>query len=75
HTRERLYLCAECQKTFKFKIGLLKHKQIHTKNNWGSSYICTDCGNNFGCYGDLVHHQRTQMGERPYKCTECETSY
>ncbi|XP_075562622.1 uncharacterized protein LOC104028752 [Pelecanus crispus] len=73
---ERLYLCTECQKTFKLKIGLLKHKQIHTnKKNWASSFICTDCGKSFGRYGDLIRHQRTHTGERPYKCTECEKSF
>ncbi|XP_049654001.1 zinc finger protein 436-like isoform X1 [Accipiter gentilis] len=75
HTGERLYLCTECQKTFKLKIGLLKHKQIHTKKNQVSSYICTDCGRNFGRHADLIRHQRTHTGERPYKCTECEKSF
>ncbi|NXR00679.1 ZN777 protein, partial [Sagittarius serpentarius] len=72
HTGERLYLCTECQKTFKLKIGLLKHKQIHTKKSQVSSYICTDCGKSFGRHADLIRHQRTHTGERPYKCTECE---
>ncbi|KAM9287866.1 zinc finger protein 783-like [Cariama cristata] len=75
HTGERLYLCTECQKTFKLKIGLLKHMQIHTKKNQVSSYICTDCGKSFGRHADLIRHQRTHMGERPYKCTECEKSF
>ncbi|KAM6102433.1 uncharacterized protein LJ206_008024 [Theristicus caerulescens] len=35
HAGERLYLCTECQKTFKLKIGLLKHQQIHTKKESG----------------------------------------
>ncbi|KAM6208859.1 uncharacterized protein WM294_017822 isoform 1-T1 [Sarcoramphus papa] len=72
---ERLYLCTECQKTFKLKIGLLKHKQMHTKKNQVSSYICTDCGKSFGRHADLIRHQRTHTGERPYKCTECEKSF
>ncbi|KAK4825698.1 hypothetical protein QYF61_001521 [Mycteria americana] len=71
---ERLYLCTECQKTFKLKIGLLKHKQIHTKKNQ-VSYICTGCGKSFGRHADLIRHQRTHTGERPYKCTECEKSF
>ncbi|XP_062424616.1 histone-lysine N-methyltransferase PRDM9-like isoform X2 [Rhea pennata] len=75
HTGERLYLCIECKKTFKLKIGLLKHKQIHTKKNQISSYICTDCGKSFGRHADLIRHQRTHTGERPYKCTECEKSF
>ncbi|KAF1436775.1 hypothetical protein FQV24_0015860, partial [Spheniscus mendiculus] len=72
HAGERLYLCTECQKTFKLKIGLLKHKQIHTKKNRVSSYICTDCGKSFGRHADLIRHRRTHTGERPYKCTECD---
>ncbi|XP_050798703.1 zinc finger protein 777-like isoform X2 [Gopherus flavomarginatus] len=74
-TGERLYLCTECKKTFKLKIGLLKHKRIHVKKSPVSSYICTDCGKNFGRHADLIRHQRTHTGERPYKCTECEKSF
>ncbi|XP_054674399.1 zinc finger protein 157-like isoform X3 [Grus americana] len=74
-TGERPYLCTECQKTFKLKIGLLKHKQTHTKKSGVSSYICTDCGKSFGRHTDLIRHQRTHTGERPYKCTECEKSF
>ncbi|NXI94930.1 ZN777 protein, partial [Psophia crepitans] len=65
----------ECQKTFKWKIGLQKHTQIHTKESRVSSYICTACGKSFGRHADLVRHQRTHAGERPYKCTECEKSF
>ncbi|XP_019328987.1 PREDICTED: zinc finger protein 777-like isoform X1 [Aptenodytes forsteri] len=75
HAGEGLYLCTECQKTFKLKIGLLKHKQIHTKKNRVSSYICTDCGKSFGRHADLIRHRRTHTGERPYKCTECDKSF
>ncbi|XP_072711089.1 uncharacterized protein [Ciconia boyciana] len=72
---ERLYVCTECQKTFKLKTGLLKHQQIHTKKNQVLSYICTGCGKSFGRHADLIRHQRTHTGERPYKCTECEKSF
>ncbi|NXC21812.1 ZN777 protein, partial [Corythaeola cristata] len=74
-TGERLYLCTECQKTFKLKIGLLKHKQAHTSPAQVPSYICTDCGRSFGHYEDLIHHQRAHTGERPYQCPECEKSF
>ncbi|XP_014381185.1 zinc finger protein 777-like [Alligator sinensis] len=75
HVGERLYICTECNKTFKLKRGLLKHKRIHTKRNQISSYICTDCGKSFGRHADLIRHHRTHTGERPYKCTECEKSF
>lgn len=75
HTGERLYLCPECQKAFKLKIGLLKHQQIHSKKSRASSYICTDCGKSFARHADLMRHQRTHTGERPYKCTECEKTF
>ncbi|NXF40541.1 ZN777 protein, partial [Nyctibius bracteatus] len=75
-TGERVYLCTECQKTFKLKIGLLKHKQIHTEKNQVPSYICTGCGESFSRYADVIRHQKFHtMGERPYKCTECEKSF
>ncbi|NXQ92722.1 ZN777 protein, partial [Nyctibius grandis] len=74
-TGERVYLCTECQKTFKLRIWLLKHKQIHTKTKEVPSYICTDCGESFGRYLDVINHQRNHTGERPYKCTECEKCF
>jgi len=75
HTGERPYLCTEYQKPFKWKTGLLKHQQTHTRKSQVLSYICTDCGKSFGRHADLVRHQRTHTGERPYKCTECEKSF
>ncbi|XP_074013662.1 uncharacterized protein [Numenius arquata] len=74
-TGERLYLCTECRKTFKLKIGLLKHRQSHTKKSQASSYICTDCGKSFARHADLIRHRRTHTGERPYKCTECDKTF
>ncbi|KAM6375493.1 THAP domain-containing protein 5-like isoform 2-T2 [Alca torda] len=75
HAGERLYLCPECQKAFKLKIGLQKHQEIHSKKSQASSYICTDCGKSFARHADLMRHQRTHTGERPYKCTECEKTF
>ncbi|NXK27342.1 ZN777 protein, partial [Arenaria interpres] len=72
HTGEGLYLCTECQKTFKLKIDLLKHRRIHTKKSQASSYICTDCSKSFARHADLTRHRRTHTGERPYKCMECD---
>lgn len=74
-TGERLYACAECRKTFKLKIGLLKQKQIHTRKNQVLSHIRTDCGKSFGRHADLIRHQRAHAGERPYKRTASDKSF
>ncbi|XP_040283557.1 zinc finger protein 501-like [Bufo bufo] len=70
-TREKggkRYECEECGKHFTKKLGLLKHRRIHTGQK---PHSCSECGRCFIQKSDLVKHERIHTGEKPYACSEC----
>ncbi|XP_062393557.1 zinc finger protein 397-like [Sardina pilchardus] len=72
HTRERLFCCSQCGKSFPLQKHLEDHKRIHTGEK---PHRCTQCGKGFTQKGNLTLHRRIHTGERPYQCTQCGKSF
>jgi len=65
--KPRPYLCTVCDKRFRQKRNLNKHKQIH---NVDKVYSCTECEKRFGTLDFLKKHMNVHSSK--YKCIECE---
>ncbi|XP_073537636.1 uncharacterized protein [Phyllobates terribilis] len=72
HTREKLFSCLTCGKSFTAKSSLSKHKRIHTGEKLLS---CSQCGKCFTDRSCFVRHQRIHTGEKPFSCSHCRKCF
>jgi len=68
--KSRPYLCTVCDKRYRTKDMLSRHRNIHT-----GKYKCTECGKCFHGNADLTVHNRIHSGEKPYKCSLCNKCF
>ena len=68
NTKEKLYSCDVCQKSFAFPSYLTLHKRTHTNEK---PYSCQLCGKSFTQKNSLNSHERIHTGEKPYTCDVC----
>ncbi|XP_074555301.1 uncharacterized protein LOC141811219 [Halichoeres trimaculatus] len=69
HTsRERLFLCHICCKSFFSNCGLTAHMRTH---NDVRPFPCAICGKGFVSNAELKVHMRVHTGEAPYGCSQC----
>lgn len=65
--------CPICQKTFKYKHHLKRHKdQVHSQ---ARPFKCNFCDQTFKDKYNLKVHERIHTGYKPYKCHICDKSF
>lgn len=63
----RLHVCSICNKVFKHKRSLRRHKHIHTGQR---THGCSFCSETFILHKTLRKHEKLHL-KRPYSCTQC----
>ncbi|XP_078514817.1 uncharacterized protein LOC144773575 isoform X1 [Lissotriton helveticus] len=71
-TKERLFPCTQCERSFVRSYDLMKHQRNHKS---ARPYICNACGKCFRRNTSLIIHERIHTGERPYQCAQCGKSF
>ena len=71
HLSIKMYTCTQCSKTFKQKLGLLNHKQIHEE----ATLQCDVCDNNISSSSNLKRHQIRHSESKRFKCEKCDKTF
>ncbi|XP_059474666.1 zinc finger protein 436 isoform X1 [Neocloeon triangulifer] len=67
------YECVDCQKKFKLKSSLERHRRvIHFE---GETYSCPECDARCPDKGTLARHMYTHTGLKPYTCNRCDKMF
>ncbi|XP_077297456.1 uncharacterized protein LOC143919138 [Arctopsyche grandis] len=72
HTREKLFKCATCLKSFTRKDRLVMHLRSHTGEK---PYKCEMCSKSFSEKSSLKSHVILHTEIRPHKCEICLKSF
>ncbi|CAL8068985.1 unnamed protein product [Orchesella dallaii] len=81
HTREKPYLCKDCNSTFASKGSLYQHSErMHNSDSKDMSLPkptlkCVYCGCEFRNEYYLSWHRRQRIGNHPYACRYCCASF
>ncbi|XP_053329055.1 zinc finger protein 728-like [Spea bombifrons] len=73
------YSCEECGKEFSYYLSLIRHRQVHIKNQYNiecekekeMSYDCNTCGLTFTRHSYLLEHQQIHTGYVLHVCERC----
>lgn len=71
-TREKVFVCQICNRSFGYKHVLQNHERTHTGEK---PFECRECHKRFTRDHHLKTHMRLHTGEKPYHCTHCDRQF
>uniref|UniRef100_A0AAZ3PVU4 C2H2-type domain-containing protein n=2 Tax=Oncorhynchus TaxID=8016 RepID=A0AAZ3PVU4_ONCTS len=72
NSKEKLFLCMFCKKSFSCLQKMEIHQRVHTGEK---PFSCTQCHMRFAQAGNLKIHQRVHTGVKPFSCTQCHMRF
>ena len=72
HRHEKPFTCDICEKVFKERRELSRHKLIH---DGGKPYACDTCQKTFKYRSNLNTHKVIHSDEKPYTCHICAKAF
>ncbi|RWS16922.1 Krueppel 1-like protein [Dinothrombium tinctorium] len=71
-SRDKVFVCPICKRSFGYKHVLQNHERTHTGEK---PFECRECHKRFTRDHHLKTHMRLHTGEKPYHCTHCERQF
>ncbi|CAB3385518.1 Hypothetical predicted protein [Cloeon dipterum] len=71
-SRNKIFPCTICSRTFGYKHVLQNHERTHTGEK---PFECPDCKKRFTRDHHLKTHRRLHTGEKPYSCDRCDRKF
>ncbi|XP_076470057.1 uncharacterized protein LOC143300341 [Babylonia areolata] len=74
--KEAPFRCSACEKSFASFPSLDRHQRfVCGRIPQKGIYACEECGKMFHTRNRYITHTRRHVGEKPYKCSKCETFF
>lgn len=71
-SREKVFVCQICNRSFGYKHVLQNHERTHTGEK---PFECRECHKRFTRDHHLKTHMRLHTGEKPYHCNHCDRQF
>lgn len=71
-SRDKVFTCKTCNRSFGYKHVLQNHERTHTGEK---PFECPECHKRFTRDHHLKTHMRLHTGEKPYSCSHCDRQF